>query len=332
MKNYLSIILLVFLISVSYFYKTDSVKATIFLQTASSSSGSVESSTSSSSGNTSSGSTNTSSSSSSGFATAGSSSSSGSVQSNSSSSSSGLIALNKNFSGIWQGTKSPQKPECIICAQVLPKCDLDEILIPQSCTECAHCEASDSEEPVRLNNQIKLSKINLMLCVNDGILQGVINQAGSIKNATITTQNIINKNEVSITFEEDGITRNATLQLINNKSLLVNFPDKQTFKTRKVKIVNCNQNTNPCKRLSNEIKKLIEDTNFCAVDTDCVAVQNQVCPFGCYNLSNKNATRNIIIEKIADYIIQCETCSYKCSTPPSDSSLKCVNSKCVENK
>lgn len=36
--------------------------------------------------------------------------------------------------------------ECVICAQFVPDCGADEILVPQTCTDCAHCESIGKQE------------------------------------------------------------------------------------------------------------------------------------------------------------------------------------------
>ena len=33
---------------------------------------------------------------------------------------------------------------CIICAQFIPECKPGEVLVPQTCDKCAHCEPSSS--------------------------------------------------------------------------------------------------------------------------------------------------------------------------------------------
>ncbi|MBI2995839.1 MAG: hypothetical protein HYY52_03945 [Candidatus Melainabacteria bacterium] len=51
----------------------------------------------------------------------------------------GDITLNKNFAGLWKARVSSSSVECIICTQVVPQCLANQTLVPQSCTECAHC-------------------------------------------------------------------------------------------------------------------------------------------------------------------------------------------------
>ena len=63
----------------------------------------------------------------------------------------GSDSLNRNFSGIWKARitgnidqSTSSSGECIVCAQVIPKCSGDEIIIPQSCTECSHCATANT--------------------------------------------------------------------------------------------------------------------------------------------------------------------------------------------
>ncbi|MFH1643919.1 MAG: hypothetical protein ABIA74_01970, partial [bacterium] len=84
-----------------------------------------------------------------------------------------------------------------------------------------------------------------------------------------------------------------------------------------------------CTEKATEIKKLIEEQNYCENDLDCVIDIETSCPFGCYNLFNKNAGLTEIKEKINNYDTQCEKCVYDCMEPPTQEQLSCVESKCV---
>lgn len=341
MKTFINIILLICFLLILFSFRNNYVKANVFLQTTSSSSGSIESSSSSSSGSilssSSSGSQNAISSSSSGASNTSSSSSSGKILSNSSSgsvqssSSSGSIDLNKRFPGIWSGIIKSQQSNCVTCPKILPKCSSSGVLVSQSCSECAHCNIVNNRDSNLYNQTNNKSKVNLRLCLNNNTLKGNITLTNSVTNSSITSSHIINQNKVLITYKEGSINRDATLELINNKKLLIDISEKGIFKAKKIKLIrSCNQVINPCKELENEIDSLIEEANFCTNDNDCIVVQNGICPFECYNLSNKNISRSEIIDKIANYIFSCKLCSYTCSTPPANSSLECINNKCIE--
>ncbi len=51
-----------------------------------------------------------------------------------------LVALITSFSFLILLSNS----ECIVCTQVIPNCSTNEILIPQSCNDCAHCVTTSS--------------------------------------------------------------------------------------------------------------------------------------------------------------------------------------------
>lgn len=85
---------------------------------------------------------------------------------------------------------------------------------------------------------------------------------------------------------------------------------------------------NDCSKLSEQIKGLIEQTNYCTKDSDCFYTSFG-CPFGCYTiLSNKiiGAVQKIN-EGINIYGGKCMRCLYDCGGPPN--SLSCENNKCI---
>ena len=46
--------------------------------------------------------------------------------------------------GQTNSSSSSSSNNCILCAQVIPNCSSNEIFIPQTCTECAHCVSTSS--------------------------------------------------------------------------------------------------------------------------------------------------------------------------------------------
>ena len=71
----------------------------------------------------------------------------------------------------------------------------------------------------------------------------------------------------------------------------------------------------------NEVKKSVEDANYCAVKSDCVVV-GAVCPIGCNIVVNQSKAASIK-ELLAGFESQCE---YKCWH---SREVECLNSKCV---
>jgi len=166
------------------------------------------------------------------------------------------IALNENFTGVWKA-KFPKPTEpigggssssggsssgCIICIQVVPECGSSEVLVPQSCTECAHCaSASTSGGAVSTRIAAHISGpsvsrvLTLKLCVREGKLEGVINQGGAIEKGKIISQAVISENEVGVEVQDiKGVVSKLVLKLLGDRQLLVVFEDKDEIEARKL--------------------------------------------------------------------------------------------------
>lgn len=176
----------------------------------------------------------------------------------SSSSSGGQVVLNKNFSGVWKArvvkpiklnTSSSGSSECVICVQVVPKCLPDQKLILQTCTECAHCTSGGALTNLNTSGQVVLRKtlahinsgfsgsriITFKLCIQDGKLEGTVQQTGVIEKGTIISQNIISENEIDVTFKDKhGISANITLKLVGRRKFIGMFTDNHTFQAIKI--------------------------------------------------------------------------------------------------
>ena len=148
----------------------------------------------------------------------------------SSSSGGAEITLNKNFTGLWKAktqtilsvsSSSGTGEECIICTQVVPDCKENEILIPQSCNKCAHCEKST-----------KSRIIILKLCVKNGVLEG------KIDNGEIISRNNIAENKVEVTFKnKDSADVTLTLELVGSRLLKGTLSDSNSFNARKISLL-----------------------------------------------------------------------------------------------
>jgi len=101
---------------------------------------------------------------------------------------------------------------------------------------------------------------------------------------------------------------------------------------------NANQNVNSesnCSQLEAQIQALIDQENHCQQDSDCVVGEGFFCPFGCYNLfnkDNKEVDLNQIIAEVKEYNNICPTCVYKCMIPPTAAEIKCVAGKCTDTR
>lgn len=86
-----------------------------------------------------------------------------------------------------------------------------------------------------------------------------------------------------------------------------------------------------CDSLENQVKDLLEEANYCSADSGCIA-NGLGCPFGCYNLVNKNADFEKI-RWVAENYFNClkgKICEYICISPPKQEQIKCINNKCVD--
>lgn len=84
-----------------------------------------------------------------------------------------------------------------------------------------------------------------------------------------------------------------------------------------------------------EINRLLDEANYCNVDSDCAVLNTTVgCPFGCYNLGNKDADITKIDSLWEAYQKQRSGtfCVYSCIISPTPEEIKCVNSKCVDTR
>ena len=94
-------------------------------------------------------------------------------------------------------------------------------------------------------------------------------------------------------------------------------------------------NTLQTNKQEKDIKRLLNASNYCIGDSDCMILNLTLgCPFGCYNLGNKdtNTTKiNVLWEQYQknrqkNGII----CVYSCIEPPKAHEIKCVNNKCID--
>ena len=84
-----------------------------------------------------------------------------------------------------------------------------------------------------------------------------------------------------------------------------------------------------CSDLEGQIKNMIDEINYCDTDNDCVVESRYSCPFGCYQLFNKEANLSIIDKKVKEINDACVLCEYECTVPPVLSEIKCIDSKCM---
>lgn len=171
------------------------------------------------------------------------------------SSSSGVTtSLSNNFSGVWKARiakpfVSSSSGECIACIQIVVECTSGQILIPQTCTECAHCTDTTSISSTsssgtvtnilaHLDNDTRGSGIiTFKLCVRDGELEGVVHQGGVFINGKIISQKVISENEVEFTAtDKNGRTATIRLKLTGERQFIGTFADGHTFEGRKVSL------------------------------------------------------------------------------------------------
>lgn len=163
------------------------------------------------------------------------------------------IILSPKFGGIWAGqipkrtivefnskAKTTDVTDCVFCAQFVPDCGPNQILVLQTCTECAHCENIEdvadkgdikTREIAARDNKEKIENIKLKLDVKGGKLTGKIIKGFDVKNAEIISQSIISENKAFVTFKdknENNVLLN--LELVSDHELNIGFPNGDTFK------------------------------------------------------------------------------------------------------
>jgi hypothetical protein len=88
----------------------------------------------------------------------------------------------------------------------------------------------------------------------------------------------------------------------------------------------CQEKTG-CDALKSQIRSLLDQANHCETADDCRAVFRG-CPFGCYNLVNKDADLSRIEEMQEKYAGECPSCMYECDAKPEQSRIACGKNRC----
>lgn len=94
----------------------------------------------------------------------------------------------------------------------------------------------------------------------------------------------------------------------------------------------CLSQAKSCELIANEIGDLLNNMKYCNNNDDCVVLPFFGCPFGCYTLGNKQASRSRLIEKQDEYLKKgCPTCPERlCEMPPPQEKIICEKKKCIE--
>jgi len=218
------------------------------------------------------------------------------------------------------------------------------------------------DEPEKKNSELGKYYAQVLTCSSsvDG-LTGVVsfNCSGNIlsaeqinslptKYATTPNQLINERVPVFIYREED----NSRLYMFNaaaNESMITRiwFEDPTitkfpiVYENNGVKIFKVikTENKQPvklseeeCNEIETEAKTLIEEQNYCEEDSDCVINKEFSCPFGCYNLFNKEADLTGIKEKTEYYNDSCISCKNDCVSDPTQEEIICIENKCVDSR
>ena len=88
-----------------------------------------------------------------------------------------------------------------------------------------------------------------------------------------------------------------------------------------------------CRKYQDEILAFIDEKNYCTTDLDCaINVKDFDCPFGCWQIINKDANLFKTKQLMRNYHKKCGICDYDCVFGPKPEDIKCVNEKCVNTK
>ncbi|MDD5112288.1 MAG: hypothetical protein PHG85_07070 [Candidatus Altiarchaeota archaeon] len=91
-----------------------------------------------------------------------------------------------------------------------------------------------------------------------------------------------------------------------------------------------------CRQLRYQMRDLLEKSNYCTADDDCIVPALQLeCPFGCYLIMNRNASiSSEVVHAISkasyDYQKVCPKCEQICFAPPEADDLKCRHGRCAD--
>jgi hypothetical protein len=85
-----------------------------------------------------------------------------------------------------------------------------------------------------------------------------------------------------------------------------------------------------CNEIEKEINELLSNKNYCNEDFDCISVY-MGCPFGCFNLINRNENFDDIKKSAKSFFKKCpeSICMYSCPSGPEQENIKCINKKCT---
>lgn len=95
---------------------------------------------------------------------------------------------------------------------------------------------------------------------------------------------------------------------------------------------NTNVVENKCDTLEDEIKELMNDANYCSVDTDCTYEIAVGYPADCNPLVNINSDIKSIEEAYLNYANKCSPPIYDCDVHPSQNEMKCIDSRCIDTR
>ncbi len=180
-----------------------------------------------------------------------------SLSTSSSSSGSGNtnLDIDSGFNGTWTTQIVPQLPSntssssgsCITCSKELPICNGD-VLIPNTCSECAHCE--------------EIENINLRICIKDGSIQGLFNLGSTIKNGVLNLLKITSPKNIILSLNND---KNDKLNIkLKSRKLVVSTSDGRTINLKK-------KNSNGC---FYPVCKNLTCSPTATLTTGCIKVNN----------------------------------------------------------
>lgn len=207
----------------------------------------------------------------------------------SSSSSGGLNTINKNFSGDWKGkvflcssdiSSESANDSCIVCPQIEILCIKGTVRIPQSCSECAHCQRCKDSRNFLLKT-----------CIQNNSLNGTVSIQGLINNGEIISTTIQSPEQLTITAQDDQ-TRAVTilLNLDKNRKLTGSIDSTNSIlEARKIKSSkNCNLK---CKKTCGPL--------CCKKDESCSILESFPVQYNCSPNSTSSSTSGCPIPSCA---------------------------------
>ena len=160
------------------------------------------------------------------------------------------LEINNGFTGVWTTVSNkclplenpplPSSGGCIHCPDIKVICNKPSVIVPQTCNSCSHCENCAN------------TNIALALCVNNGMLEGIVNHSRYLDRSLLTVKEAESDKTVTLSLANPSFISpqvgiidspvDLNLILVNKKLLTGVFENMlytEKITARKVKSPSC---------------------------------------------------------------------------------------------